>query len=189
MAKAIGSLLWRSKPVLADLWTAMRTLHPRIDPKEHLDVLRVIGDLAPSGSTTTVSEVVEEMGNRGFTLSKGQIRSRIKDLEKEGYLTMEYPPGKPRLFFVHTTLGIVRWKQLIQLLKELKSYLRTHRGASASVRSEMVRLEKMRSSGDFTGFIQVYNLIALTLGFSIIEIRGLAKRIELTNDGWDAYYA
>ena len=190
MAKAIGSLLWRSKPVLANFWTAMSALHPRIDPKEHLDVLMVIGDLTASGSTTTVSQVVEEMGNRGFTLSKGQIRSRIKDLEKEGYLTMEYPPGKPRLFFVHRGIkGFVRWKQLMQLLKELKSYLRSHRGASASVRSEMVRLEKMRSSGDFTGFIQVYNLIALNLGFSIIEIRGLAKRIELTNDGWDVYYA
>jgi DNA-binding PadR family transcriptional regulator len=189
MAKAIGSLLWKSKPVLANFWTAMEALHPRIGPKEHLDVLKVIGDLAPSGSTTTVSKVVEEMGNRGFTLSKGQIRSRIKDLEKEEYLTMEYPPGKPRLFFVHTTLGIVRWKQLMQLLKELKSYLRSHGNASASVRSEMERLEKMRSSGDFRGFIQVYNFIALNLGFSIIEIRGLAKRIELTNDGWDVYYA
>ena len=189
MAKAIGSSIW-SNPVLLQFWAAMTALHPRIDPKEHLDILRVIGDLAPSGKTTTVSEVGKEMASRGFTLSKWQTRSRIKDLEKEEYITMEYPPGIPRLFFVHKKIkGFVKWKQLMQLLRELKAYLKSHKGISASVHDKMVRLEKMRLSGDFIGFIQVYNSIALGIGFHIIEIRGLAKRIELTNDGWDVYYA
>ena len=189
MAKAIGSSIW-SKPVLLLFEATMTALHPRIDPKEHLGILKVIGDLAPSGQTTTVSKVGNEMTRRGFKLSKWQTRSRIKDLEKEGYITMEYPPGIPRLFYVHEKIkGFVRWKQLMQLLRELKAYLRSHKGVSASVHDEMIRLEKMRSSGDFIGFIQVYNSIALKIRFHIIEKRGLAKRIELTNDGWDVYYA
>jgi len=189
MAKAIGSSIW-SKPVLLQFEAAMTALHPRIDPKEHLGILKIIGDLAPSGKTTTVSKVGSEMARRGFKLSKWQTRSRIKDLEKEGYITMEYPPGKPRLFYVHKKIkGFVKWKQLMQLLRDLKAYLRSHKGISASVRAEVDRLEKMRSSGDFMGFIQVYNSIALRIGFPIIEKRGLAKRIELTNGGWDVYYA
>jgi len=182
MTRTIGGSKWKGNPVLENFEGCMRALHPRTDPQDHLDVLKTIGDLTLSGSTTTVSEVVEEIKTKGFTLSKWQIRSRIKSLQKECYITMEYEPGRPKLFFVHEVKGSIGWKQLMELLREL----RTHLGRNSA---EMKALERMRTSGDFLGFIRVYNSIARKIGLHIVEIRGLAKRIELTHDGWNVYYA
>jgi hypothetical protein len=160
-----------------------------------VDVLKTIGDLTSGRSKTTVSEVVDEMGTRGFTLSTWQIRSRIKDLEKESYITMKYPPGKPRLFFIHSVRNFIRtWKVLWELFREVVSYLKKHRKISELVSADMKDFGKMAASMDFIEFIRTYNSIVIKIrgidvncGLYIIEIRGLAKRITLRRDGWDVY--
>jgi hypothetical protein len=164
----------------------MRRLHPRIDPQEHKSILKTIGNLTLGGSTTTVSEVIVELRIRGICshLSDGQIRSRIKDLEKESFITMDY--RGPRLFFVHRTKRSITWKKLMELLKELKIYLKKS-GMSTKIGARMKALEHMRAQGNFIGFIRVYNSIVVLLGWYIIEIRGVAKRIELTSNGWIMY--
>lgn len=181
--RGIGAILSGFKKV-------MKKLHPRINPDEHLDVLKTIGDLTAGGGDTTVSQVIEEMRIRGVRpeLSDGQIRSRIKDLEKESYITMKYKG--PKVIFVHERKGVVMsWKNLDELLKELERCLRRNRNASALVRVEM---RKLRSTvrTDFIGFIKGYNVIVKKIAFIVncdlhfIEIRGMPKRINLTIMGW-----
>ncbi|MBU7048034.1 MAG: hypothetical protein HXS54_16480 [Theionarchaea archaeon] len=51
----------------------------------------------------------------------------------------------------------------------------------------LVNVETTRVQGNFIGFIRVYNSIVALLGWHFIEIRGVAKRIELTSDGWNVY--
>lgn len=184
-----------SCPPLGDLIRAMRALHPLVNPYEHVDVLKTIGDLTSGGSKTTVSKVIKEMGARGFTLSKWQIRSRIKDLEKESYITMKYPPGKPRLFFIHRVREFIRtWKVLWELFRELISYLKKHKKISELVSADMKDFREMATSMSFIEFIRTYNSIVIKIrrfdvncGLYIIEIKGLAKRITVTPDGWDVY--
>ena len=106
---------------------------------------------------------------------------------------MEYPPGKPRLFFVHPTLGFVRsWSHLWILFKQLISCLKKNTRAKALVITDMKTLGRMIASKDFIGFIRTYNSILKKIGrtaklcrLHLIEFKGLAKRIELTRDGWD----
>lgn len=165
--------------------SVMKKMHPRINPQEHKDILKTIGNLTLGGSTTTVSQVTEELRIRGMCshLSDGQIRSRIKDLEKKSYITMDY--RGPRLFFVHNVKGSITWKKLMELLSELKIYLKS--GMSSTISARMKILEAMRVQGNFIKVIRAYNSIVILLGWYIIEIRGVAKRIELTSDGWNVY--
>jgi len=185
----------RISAILSGLRRVMKKLHPRINPDEHLDVLGIIGDLTADGGDTTVSQVIEEMRIRGLRpgLSDGQIRSRIKDLEKKLYITMKY--RGPKVIFVHQWKGVVRsWEILEELHRELNLCLRRNRGASAQVSAEMGRLNSTVRR-DFIGFIRIYNVIVRKIAYSVscnlqfIEIRGLPKRINLAIKGWCSYYA
>lgn len=186
--RRIGAILKGFKRV-------MKNLHPRIDPEEHLDILKTIGDLTAGNGDTTVSQVIEEMRIRGVRpeLSDGQIRSRIKDLERKSYITMEYKG--PKVIFVHQQKGVVRsWDILAELFRELNRCLSRNRRASAMVSVEMRTLSS-RIRRDFIGFIKVYNVIVRKIGYRVscelyfIEIRGMPKRINLTMKGWCCYYA
>ena len=170
---------------LTRIESAMKKMHPRINPQEHKDILKTIGNMTLGGSTTTVSEVIEELRIRGMCshLSDGQIRSRIKDLEKKLYITMDY--RGPRLFFVHHVKGFITWKKLVELISELKIYLKSRMNAVITARMKV--LEAMKAQGNFIKVIRAYNSIVILLGWYIIEIRGVAKRIELIHNGWNVY--
>ncbi len=166
----------------------MRDLHPRINPQEHRDIVGVIGDLTRGGSTT-ISEVVDEMRKRGSTLSEWQIRSRMRDLEKKSYVT-----GKRRVLFFHQTIGAIHsWNQLMQLLRDLQQCLNRNRSIAPLVSSDMGNLQGMRATGNFLGFVGVYNRIIAKIGracgLHFVEIRGLPKKIELSVEGVTVYHA
>jgi hypothetical protein len=181
--------------VLRGLVKTMRGRHPRIPPRHYAEILMTIGGLTFGGSTTTVSEVTAELRVMGLcpVLSDGQIRSRIKDLEAESYITMEYKG--PRLLFVHKTKGVIRsWKVLREVSRDLERCLATHPNALNVVRTELAQLRAARTQGDFIGYIRVYNRIVMTIGSLVscavyfIEMRGVAKRIEMTVKGWKFYF-
>ncbi|MGC1121579.1 MAG: hypothetical protein WBA22_10855 [Candidatus Methanofastidiosia archaeon] len=181
--------------VLRRLVRIMRKRHPRIIPRHYAEILKTIGGLTLGGSTTTVSEVTKELRSMGLcsTLSNRQIRSRIRDLEAESYITMEYKGS--RLLFVHETKGVIRsWKVLLEVSSDLERCLAAHPSALNIVRTELAQLRAARTQGDFIGFIRVYNRIVVRIGSMVscevyfIEMRGVAKRIEMTIKGWRFYF-
>jgi hypothetical protein len=181
--------------VLRELVKTMRGRHPRIAPRHYAEILMTIGSLTFGGSTTTVSGVTAELRVMGLcsVLSDGQIRSRIKDLEAESYITMEYKG--PRLLFVHQAKGVIRsWKALLEVSRDLERCLAKHPTALNIVRTELTQLRAARTQGDFIGFIRVYNRMVMTIGSMVscavyfIEMRGVAKRIEMTIKGWKVYF-
>ncbi|MBU7014199.1 MAG: hypothetical protein HXS52_04725 [Theionarchaea archaeon] len=181
--------------VLRELVKTMRGRHPRIASRHYGEILITIGSLTFGGSTTTVSEVTAELRSMGLcsVLSDGQIRSRIKDLKAESYMTMEY--RGPRLLFVHQAKGVIRsWSVLLEVFKDLEGCLAKHPTALNTVTPELAQLRAARTHGDFIGSIRVYNRIVMRIGFMVncavyfIEMRGVAKRIEMTIKGWKVYF-
>lgn len=184
-----------SSGVLRELVKTMRGRHPRVASRHYAEILMTIGSLTFGGSTTTVSQVTAELRSMGLcsVLSDGQIRSRIKDLEAESYITMEY--RGPRLLFVHQARGIIRsWKLLLEVFTDLERCLAKHPKALDMARNELAQLSAARTHGDFIRYIRVYNRIVMTIGSMVgcevyfIEIRGVAKRIEMTVTGWKVYF-